>query len=231
MPPEQRVEVVRPLLRDKARSVRVEAVAAVLGVRAGDWTASDRAALKRATAEYIEARSFNTDRGEGLVDMAHVAMLAGDFKHAEENLREALDIDPTFTAAYVNLADLYRTRERDEEAESTLREGLNRAADEAAVEFALGLTLVRLGRHSEALVHLRRAYEMRPETIRFGYVYAVAQFDGGQREASLRTLEQMQRRYPANRDVLQLLAGYNQQMGRAKAADHYATELQQLNAL
>jgi len=230
MPPEQRVEVVRPLLRDKARSVRVEAVAAVLGVRAGEWSPTDRAALKRATAEYIEARSFNTDRGEGLVDMAHVAMLAGDFKHAEENLREALDIDPTFTAAYVNLADLYRTRERDEEAESTLREGLNRAADEAAVEFALGLTLVRLGRHSEALVHLRRAYEMRPETIRFGYVYSVAQFDGGQREASLRTLEQMQRRYPANRDVLQLLAGYNQQMGRAKAAERYAAELQKLNA-
>jgi len=228
--PEQRVEVVRPLLRDKVRTVRVEAVASVLGVRAGDWSATDRAALKSATAEYIEARSFNTDRGEGLADMAHVAMLAGDFKHAEENLREALDIDPTFTAAYVNLADLYRAQERDEEAESTLREGLNEAADGAAVEFALGLTLVRMGRHSEAVMHLRRAYEMRPQTIRFGYVYAVAQFDGGKREASLRTLEQMQRRYPANRDVLQLLAGYNQQMGRTKAAERYATELQKLNA-
>ena len=227
--PEQRVEVVRPLLRDKVRSVRVEAVASVLGVRAGDWSATDRAALKSATAEYIEARSFNTDRGEGLADMAHVAMLAGDFKHAEENLREALDIDPTFTAAYVNLADLYRAQERDEEAESTLRQGLNKAADKAAVEFALGLTLVRMGRHSEAVLHLRRAYEMRPQMIRFGYVYAVAQFDGGKREASLRTLEQMQRRYPANRDVLQLLAGYNQQMGRAKAAERYATELQKLN--
>jgi Tfp pilus assembly protein PilF len=162
--------------------------------------------------------------------MAYVAMLAGDFKYAEENLREALDIDPTFTAAYVNLADLYRSQERDEEADSTLREGLKKAADEAAVEFALGLTLVRLGRHSEAMLHLRRAFESRPETIRFGYVYAVALFDGGQREASLRTLEQMRKRYPANRDILQLLAGYNQQMGRAKAAERYATELQKLNA-
>jgi tetratricopeptide (TPR) repeat protein len=230
MPPEQRVEVVRPLLRDEVRSVRSEAVAAVLGVHAGDWSATDRAALKSATAEYIEARSFNTDRGEGLADMAYVAMLAGDFKYAEENLREALDIDPTFTAAYVNLADLYRSQERDEEADSTLREGLKKAADEAAVEFALGLTLVRLGRHSEAMLHLRRAFESRPETIRFGYVYAVALFDGGQREASLRTLEQMRKRYPANRDILQLLAGYNQQMGRAKAAERYATELQKLNA-
>jgi tetratricopeptide (TPR) repeat protein len=228
--PEQRVEVVRPLLRDKVRSVRIEAVAAMLGVRASDWSATDRAALKSATGEYIEARSFSTDRGEGLADMAHVAILAGDVKHAEENLREALDIDPTFTAAYVNLADLYRSQERNQEAESTLREGLSKAADRAAVEFALGLALVRLGRYSEAMLHLRRASEMRPETIRFGYVYAVAQFDEGQREASLRTLEQMRKRYPANRDVLQLLAGYNQQMGRAKAAERYASELQKLNA-
>jgi Tfp pilus assembly protein PilF len=228
MPPEQRVEVVRPLLRDEARTVRIEAVAAVLGVHASGWSPADRAALKSATAEYIEARSFNTDTGAGLVDMAHVAMLAGDFKHAEENLREALDLDPTFTAAYVNLADLYRAQQRDEEAETILRKALKKAADRAAVEFALGLTLVRLGRQSEAMAHLRRAYEMRPETIRFGYVYSVAQFDGGQREASLRTLEQMRKRYPANRDVLRLLAGYNQQMGRAKAAERYAAELQKL---
>ncbi|MFW2386712.1 MAG: tetratricopeptide repeat protein, partial [Polyangiales bacterium] len=228
IPPEQRVEVVGPLLRDEARTVRVEAVAAVLGIHASGWSKADRDALKSATAEYIKARAYNTDRGEGLADMAHVAMLSGDFKHAEENLREALDIDPTFTAAYVNLADLYRAQERDEEAESTLRTGLNKAADRAAVEFALGLTLVRLERHAEAMRHLRSAYEIRPEMIRFGYVYSVAQFDQGKKQAALRTLGQMRKRYPANRNVLRLLAGYNQQMGRTKAAEAYAKELEEV---
>jgi Tfp pilus assembly protein PilF len=69
---------------------------------------------------------------------------------------------------------------------------------------------------------------MRPEVIRFGYVYAVAQFDDGQQAASLKTLERMLQRYPANRDILRLLAGYNQQMGRTKAAERYAAELQEL---
>jgi tetratricopeptide (TPR) repeat protein len=228
LPSEQREEVVRALLRDPVRTVRIEAVATLLGIHAGRWNDADRAALKDATAEYIEARSFNTDRGEGLVDLAHVALLAGDVQHAEENLREALDIDPTFTAAYVNLADLYRSQERDKEAEAVLREGLKAAADRAAVEFALGLTLVRLERHSEALAHLRRAHEIRPEVIRFGYVYAVAQFDQGEKNASLGTLKRMLERYPANRDILRLLAGYNQQMGRTKAAERYATELEKL---
>jgi Tfp pilus assembly protein PilF len=228
LPSEQRVEVVRELLRDLVRTVRIEAVATLLGIHAGRWSAQDRAALKVATAEYLEARAFNSDRGEGLVDLAHVALLAGDVQHAEDNLREALDIDRTFTAAYVNLADLYRSQQRDEEAEAALREGLKAAADRAAVEFALGLTLIRLGRNSEAMAHLRRAHEMRPEVIRFGYVYAVALFDQGHKAASLKTLRRIHERYPASREILQLLAGYNQQMGRTKSAEQYVVELERL---
>jgi predicted CXXCH cytochrome family protein len=228
LPPEVLVEIARPLLHDESRAVRIEAVAALLGTDARSWNSADRAALKDATTEYLEARAFNADRGEGLVDLAHVALLAGDFKHAEENLREALDIDPTFTAAYVNLADLYRAQQREAAAESVLRGGLERAADPAAIEFALGLSLVRLGRHEEALAHLARAHRLRPEVTRFGYVYAVAQFDLGRRQASLRTLRELHRRYPANREALSLLADYNRQMGRPKAADRYAAELKEL---
>lgn len=226
--PSERTEIVRPLLRDDVRSVRIEAVATLLGIDARGWAQADRAALEKATEEYLQARAFNADRGEGLVDLAYVAALAGDFPHAEENLREALEIDPTFTAAYVNLADLYRAQQRDTEAERLLKRGLERAGDPASVELALGLTLVRLGRYSDALTHLRRAHVMRPEVIRFGYVYAVAQYDQGHRRAALKTLERMQRRYPANRDVLRLLVAYNGQMGRSSAAARYARLLESL---
>lgn len=228
LPPEQRVEIVRAMLRDPVRTVRIEAAAALLGVDARGWAASDLAALEVATAEYVGARSFTADRAEGLVDLGYVAGLAGDLPGAEENLREALRIDPTFTAAYVNLADLYRSQRRDGEAEAILRRGLKRAADPAPVEFALGLTLVRLTRYAEAMAHLRRAYEQRPRVVRFGYVYAVAQFDAGKQKAALRTLDEMHRRYPANRDVLQLLVTYHGKVGNPTLAQQYAAELQAL---
>ncbi|MGB5694533.1 MAG: HEAT repeat domain-containing protein [Polyangiales bacterium] len=228
LPPEQRAEIVRAMLRDPVRTVRIEAVAALLGVDARGWTASDLDSLEDATAEYVEARSFTADQGEGLVDLGYVAMLVHDLPHAEANLREALEVDPTFTAAYVNLADLYRSQGRDREAEAILRNGLERAADPAPIEFALGLALIRLTRYTEATVHLRRAHELRPRVIRFGYVLAVAQFDRGQRQAALRTLERIHDRYPANRDVLQLLATYNGRVGRLKAAERYAAELREL---
>jgi Tfp pilus assembly protein PilF len=63
-----------------------------------------------------------------------------------------------------------------------------------------------------------------------GYVYAVAQFDTGKQGAALSTLNHLHKRYPANRDVLQLLLGYNQQMGRESAAKTYAAKLEKLGS-
>ena len=41
-------------------------------------------------------------------------------------------------------------------------------------------------------------------------------------------LERMRERYPTNREILRLLAGYNQKLGRFKAAQRYAAELDAL---
>jgi tetratricopeptide (TPR) repeat protein len=228
LPPQMRFEIVSGLLRDRARSVRVEAASALLGIDDRDWKASDREAFAEAKLEYEEARAFSADRGDGLADLAHVAALEGDSVKAEELLREAMSVDPTFTAAYVNLADLYRSLGRHEDSEKLLRDARARAADQAAVEHALGLAQVRLGRHQEAIVHLERAYDLRPENLRFGYVLAIAQFDLGRPKAALQTLDAIHARYPANPQILGLLRDYNRRLGREKAANHYAAELETL---
>ncbi len=228
LPPDLLPEVVVTLLDDPVRTVRIEAVSALLGSNTRDWKASDRKAFDQAKAEYEGARAFNSDRGEGLVDLAHLATVDRNPKRAENILREAIDTDPTFTAAYVNLADLYRTLGRDDAAEAVLHDAQKKAADQPTVEHALGLALIRLGRHAEATKHLARAYELRPESIRFGYVYAVAQFDQGRQDAALRTLDEIHARYPANLEILVLLLNYNRQLGRDKAATSYAAKLEEL---
>ncbi len=228
LPPALRPEVVMTLLRDPVRTVRIAAVSILLGSDTRGWKSSDRRTFDEVKAEYEEARAFNADRGEGLVDLAHLAALERNPKEAEVLLLEAIDIDPTFTAAYVNLADLYRSLGRHDDAETVLLDALKRAADEATVEHALGLALVRLDQHGDAVEHLGRAYELRPESIRFGYVYAVAQFDQGRQVAALRTLDELQARYPANLEILTLLLNYNRQLGNEKAAVRYLSKLKEL---
>lgn len=226
--PEVRPEVVLPLLRDPVRIVRIDAAASLLGSDTRAWKPSDRRSFDNAKVEYKEARAFNADRGEGLIDLAHLAASERNPKEAEETLREAIQLDSTFTAAYVNLADLYRSLGRDDDAEAVLRSALDKAADRPTIEHAMGLALVRLGRHDDAVKHLGRAYESRPESIRFGYVYAVAQFDRRRQDGALRTLDQLQARYPANVEILTLLLNYNRQLGRDKATARYAAKLKAL---
>ena len=60
-----------------------------------------------------------------------------------------------FIPAYVNLADLYRSRGRDAESESILRDGLKMTPNNAMLRHALGLALVRLKRTDAALGELR----------------------------------------------------------------------------
>jgi hypothetical protein len=72
-------------------------------------------------------------------------------------------------AAYANLADLLRATDRDAEAEAVLRAGLARLP-RRALHHALGLWLVRHGRHDDALASSRRRTTLAPAESRFAYV-------------------------------------------------------------
>jgi len=230
LPAEMRAAVAVPLLRDATRSVRIEAASTLLEINARTLRPADRRMLAKATAELERARSHAADRGDGLVDLARIALAGRQPRRAEAMLREAIDVDPTFTAAYVNLSDLYRASGRNAESEAVLRDAIDQAADPATVEHALGLALVRFERYDEATEHLRRAYELRPESIRFGYVYAVAQFDRGNPQAAFRALRALERRYPANVQILRLLSDYHRQRGRRALSARYAEKVEELES-
>ena len=140
-----------------------------------------------------------------------------------------LDLDPTFVAAYANLADLYRARGEDGDAEKTLRGGLVRNPNAAVLQHALGLTLVRLKRPAESLAALRAAAQLAPDNARFAYVYAVALNDAGQRSEALKVLALALARHPYDRDVLSGLAYFSAQGGKREQALGYVKQLRELD--
>jgi len=66
----------------------------------------------------------------------------------------ALKLDPLFTGAYVNLADVYRQQGREDEGEKQFRRGLALLPNSPDLHHALGLLLVRQGNLSKALQEL-----------------------------------------------------------------------------
>jgi len=85
----------------------------------------------------------------------------------------------------------------------------------------MGLLLVRQGKLDQAVPYLGKAAEMNSLNTRYSYVYAVALFEIGQQELSIKVLESAVDAQPGNRELVSALASYYEQLG-------YKEKLQEL---
>ena len=138
-------------------------------------------------------------------------------------------MDPRSRPAYANLADLYRARGADGEAEAILRQGLSRNPRAAVLHHALGLALVRQKRKADSLQALKEAATLDPDNARFAYVYAVALNDAGQNGEAMRVLGAALVKRPYDRDVLSGLVHFYAQSGKRQLAVQYARQLNELD--
>ena len=229
LPPQQRAQLIAPRLSDSARTVRVDAA----GMHPGKAWVTDsyqQSALDRAAREFVAAQQFNADRADARSSLGTFLALRGDISGAASELLGAIERDPFFIPAYANLADVYRAQgpAHDGEAEQILRRGLALAPRNAALHYALGLTLVRLGRKPAALSELERATALAPSDVRFLYTYAVGLYSTGNVSASLKALDKILAMDENNREALGALARYLEEQGRPEQAKHYEDRLRAL---
>jgi Flp pilus assembly protein TadD len=136
---------------------------------------------------------------------------------------------PALAGAYVNFADLYRLKGRDDEAEKVLRQGLAAAPRDPGIHYALGLTLVRQKRMAEALQELQKAATLPPERPHYIYVYGVALDSAGQTDRALEILAAAHARHAGNREILSAMASLSAKAGKRAAAIGYAKALVELD--
>lgn len=235
-PEPQRAQVLRPLLDDSVRSVRLEAVRGLLDSPKAGFSSAQQARFVAVKDELRQSLLSNADQPGALLDLARLRLLeAGGGPsspradaEAEKLFREALVVDPAFTGAYINFADYYRAIGRDDQAEVLLKTGIGRAGDPAQLEHALGLALVRLDQEQAALVHLRRAHELRPELSRFGFVYAVALFDQQKQKEAIAVLEKVHALFEGDLQVLDALIQYQRAAGSSERAAVLSEKMQRL---
>lgn len=223
--PRLRLKLVRQLLDDPVLAVRIQAARAMILVPAQLLDPSDRARLERPLAEYRAAQVENADRPEARLNLAVLAIALGEPELARAEYETALRLGPWFVPAYVNLADLYRQTQRDDEAERVLRTGLAQVGESAELSHVLGLTLVRLGRTPDAIAELSRAAELAPEIPRYAYVYGIALHSAGEVERARGVLDDAYRRHPGDRSLLTGLVTLSRDAGDLETALAYAVAL------
>jgi tetratricopeptide (TPR) repeat protein len=226
--PRTSAAIVAPLLADPVRDVRIEAAETLAGLPVEVLPARVAAQLQVATQEYIAVQRLNSDRPEAHLNLALLYAKEKRFPNAEDELKIALSLDPSFGPAAVNLADLDRATGRDADGERVLREAISRSPADASLEHSLGLALVRSGHGPDALAHLASAARLDPASARFGYVHAVALSDAGRTNDAIGELERVISQHSYDRDSLGLIVNLYENIGNPAQALAYASRLAEL---
>ena len=226
--PATRARLLPRLLADPARDVRMEAARGLAGIPEFRLSIDERARLARATDEYLAAMRFGADRPEAHAELGTFHAARGQRDLAIAEYKTALELDPSFAPAIVNLADAIRTGGQEADAERLLAAAAKSNPGAADLKHALGLSLVRQKRPAEALPVLADAARLAPDNARYAYVHGVALQNAGRRAEAIRVLERALSRHPYDRDILFALAGYERDAGNLAAASRRANLLVEL---
>ncbi|HYC45449.1 MAG TPA: tetratricopeptide repeat protein [Burkholderiales bacterium] len=111
-----------------------------------------------------EALKKMPDSPDLLYDHAMAAEKLDRIDILETNLRRVIKLRPDHAHAYNALGYTFADRnQRLEEARQLIEKALSLSPNDAFIMDSMGWVLYRLGRNKEALEHLQRAYELRPD--------------------------------------------------------------------
>jgi predicted CXXCH cytochrome family protein len=225
LPPQQRLQLLEPLLDDQVTSVRMEVAASLAGVPLDQLPEEQAGALRALFEEYLAVQARHADMPGVQLQTGVFLVNRGDLPAAEAAYREALFLNPQLVPAHLNLADLLRALGREDEARRQLLAALEVAPDNGNALHALGLLETRNNNPAKALDYLGRAAAQESEGTRHRFVYAIALHDLGEPEEAITQLQKLSREVPADQDVLLALANYSAELGRREEARKYARQL------
>ena len=228
VPLQARIQLAFPVLSDPVRAVRIEGARLLAGLHPGDLTAVQWEQLEQGIAEYIDAQMVMAERPEAQLNLGNLYAARGELSHAVAFYQAATELNPAFTPAYVNHADLRRSMGEEAKVEALLRLALEKVPNSSDIYHALGLSLARQKRNSEALEALEQAASLSPDNARYIYVYAVALNSSGDNDKAILVLQDAHHRFPANTNILSALVAFHRDAGNFAAAGIYAEKLQDL---
>jgi tetratricopeptide (TPR) repeat protein len=219
-----RWSLLQAMIEDPIKAVRLE-VAPVLADALPQLSTPDVKRLQRLLEEYRDYLKYIADTPGGQLSLGNLETRLGSLKLAERAYLEALEIEPHFVPALINLADLYRSNGNHAKSNNLLLHALEVAPDSALTNHAWGLFLVRAGKHSEAMDYLKKTIEQEDATPRHLYVYAVALDSQGDTRSAIELIDSNRERWPNNIDLSFLQVSYMDKTGNNEGIQRYLSLL------
>ena len=227
LPPKKRIPLAGPLLSDPVRAVRIEAVPQLAPVE-GEL-GERKAAFDAALAEFLAVQKENADQPSSFMNLGNLWSSRGDAVQAEHAYRQALALDPRFTPAYANLADLMRSAGARQRKPGDASRGPARGRRNRHSPSRARVDARPPEGDGRSLRELALAEKEAPDDARYAYVYGVALHDSGKPREGIEALEAALTRHPGDRDLLLSLAGYAHEAGDSEKAASYLGRLRAID--
>ena len=193
--------VLPVLLSDKYKSIRVAAAYALVGVLPEtDWQETYEKAFK----EMLSSHEMSGWRGEALMMYGNVGVRMQDVSKALFGYEYSTMVDPYFTPAYINLANLYRRYGNTAAEERTFKLGIDRNPEDAELYYHYALYHVRAQQLHSALTNAKTALSLDPTNARNAYLYLLTLDGVGQRERALRKIDVLINQLDNNQQLVEL---------------------------
>lgn len=197
--PEDRLDILGPLLQDPILAVRIASARALLG--SVQQLGRYQKAFDVAIAEYEKVQLSLQERAEANLNLAMLYQADGNTAQVEHYLRTAVERDGDFLPAFITLVQWLDANQRMPEATELMAQKLKEHPRSAVLQFAQGLSLVRRQQPDAALQALREANRLDPANARYAYTLALSLQERGDLKGARQLLETTLAAHPENRDV------------------------------
>jgi tetratricopeptide (TPR) repeat protein len=221
-PAETIISSADALLNDPVSSVRFEAMLR-LSPFLQQLSEERKVVFEKVLNEYIVIQQGLTHRPEGFLNQGIVFGMTGRSNEAEAIYLSGIKRFPKFILFYMNLADLYRSQNREAKAKEFIDNGLLIEPKNADLHYALGLWFIRQGAKERGIDELRQAFIIDPSNPTTTYGYAVALFSTGRQSGAVRILENFIDKYGNNATILDGLISICQEQKLLQKTNRYVT--------
>jgi tetratricopeptide (TPR) repeat protein len=207
-----RVATLPVLANDVSRAVRRAAGRALIDVLA-DVSEQDTGRVTALVDDYRASLAPSEDMPSTQTALAQLQASQGEMELARQSLGRAIQIEPHYVPALLNLADMYRGDADEAQARALLKRAIEVAPDSGAVNHSYGLALIRQGDPELALPYLLEATRCDDRQPRYAYVYAVALDAVTRTSEAVNVLAQASKLWPGQYDLLILEVVYREKAG------------------
>lgn len=228
LPLAERWKLAKQLLQDDSERVRLSAAAQLAPMLKQGITADERRSLQQAFDAVLASLNYQADRGWAHTRMGDLYMQLQQPQQAIASYRKAIEVEPVFVPAYLNLADIYRAQSQDNLGSIVLQQALNKGLTAASLYQSMALLNIRQKQYQQAAKTLEKGLTLNPTDVNLLYTASLLHDNAGEVTQAVAKLKTAHELAPARLDILYaLVAGYAK-LKQYDAALHYTLLLRQL---